>query len=154
MATRLRIFFLSMDTRNDVPLLKQRMLNMFHEFGDDMMRSSGVGEFATQWPLFGNPAPPPNYETALKLVAKQGWAFQQHSLSLAEDQLAAATFEAVNAVTPIKDLRWSVAHVPRIDSATVNRLKAVGAGIAVHPFEYLAGGPNAGPPLRMIVDSG
>jgi predicted amidohydrolase YtcJ len=75
-------------------------------------------------------------------------------LSLAEDQLAAKTFEVVNAVAPIRDLRWSVAHVPHIDRETVNRLKAVGAGIAIHPFEYLAGAPGAGPPLRMIVDSG
>jgi predicted amidohydrolase YtcJ len=154
LTTRLRIFFLSMDTQMDIPLLRQRMLNTLPNFGDEVMRFSGIGEFATQWPLFGNPAPPPNYETALKLIAGQGWAFQQHSLSLAEDQLAATTFEAVNAVTPIKDLRWSVAHVPRIDQATVNRLKAVGAAIALHPFEYLAGMPGAGPPARMIVDSG
>jgi predicted amidohydrolase YtcJ len=154
LTTRLRLFFLSMDTQMNIPLLKERLLNTLPDFGDDMMKYSGIGEFATQWPLFGNPTPPPNYETALKLVAKQGWAFQQHSLSLAEDQLAATTFEAVNAVTPIKDLRWSVAHVPRIDQATVNRLKAVGSGIALHPFEYLAGAPGAGPPARMILDSG
>ena len=44
--------------------------------------------------------------------------------------------------------------MPRIDSPTINRFKAIGAGIAVHPFGYLAGGPGAGPPLRTIVDSG
>jgi len=154
MTTRLRIFFLSMDTRPDVPMLKQRMYNIFPGLGDDMLKVSGIGEFATQWPLFGAVTPPANYETALQLIAKHGWAFQQHSLSLAEDQLTATTFEKVNAVTPIKDLRWSVAHVPRIDQATVNRFKAVGAAIAIHPFEYLAGGPGAGPPLRMILDSG
>lgn len=154
MTTRLRIFFLSMDTRPDVPMLKQRMYNIFPGLGDDMLKVSGIGEFATQWPLFGQVTPPANYETALQLVARQGWAFQQHSLSLAEDQLTATTFEKVNAVTPIKDLRWSVAHVPRIDQATVNRFKAVGAAIAIHPFEYLAGAAGAGPPIRMILDSG
>jgi len=154
MTTRLRIFFLSMDTRPDVPMLKQRMLNIFPGLGDDLLKVSGIGEFATQWPLFGTVTPPANYETALQLVAKQGWAFQQHSLSLAEDQLTATTFEKVNAVTPIKDLRWSIAHVPRIDQATVNRFKAVGAAIAIHPFEYLAGAAGAGPPIRMILDSG
>ena len=116
--------------------------------------SPGIGEFATVWPLFGKVTPPANYEAALQLVAKQGWPFQQHSLSLAEDQLTASTFEKVNAVTPIADLRWSIAHVPHIDQETVNRFKALGAGIAVHPFEYLAGAPGAGPPMRMIVDSG
>jgi predicted amidohydrolase YtcJ len=154
MTTRVRIFFLSMDTRPDVPMLKQRMYNIFPGLGDDMLKVSGIGEFATQWPLFGTVTPPANYETALQLVAKQGWAFQQHSLSLAEDQLTATTFEKVNAVTPIKDLRWSVAHVPRLDQATLNRFKAVGAAIAIHPFEYLAGAAGAGPPIRMILDSG
>ena len=154
MTTRLRVFFLSMDTRPDVPMLSDRLRNAFPNFGDDMLRLSGIGEFATQWPLFGQVTAPANYEAALQLVAKQGWAFQQHSLSLAEDQLTASTFEKVNVTTPIADLRWSVAHVPRINLETINRFKAIGAAIAVHPFEYLAGGPNAGPPLRTILDSG
>ncbi|MBV9769693.1 MAG: amidohydrolase family protein [Bryobacterales bacterium] len=154
MPVRLRIFFLSMDTESGVPLLNQRLRNAFDGLGDDMLRVSGIGEFATVWPLFGKVTPPANYEAALQLVAKEGWPFQQHSLSLAEDKLTASTFEKVNAVTPIANLRWSVAHVPKIDLDTVNRFKALGAGIAVHPFEYLAGMPGAGPPLRMIVDSG
>ena len=154
MAARMRVFFLSMDTQPNIPLLSERVRNAFDGLGDDMLRISGIGEFATVWPLFGKVTPPPNYEAALQLVAKAGWPFQQHSLSLAEDQLTAATFEKVNAVTPIADLRWSIAHVPHIDPATVARFKALGAGIAVHPFEYLAGTPGAGPPLRTIVDSG
>src|SRR5579885_3316223 len=154
MSTRLRLFMLSMDTQKGVPLLKQRLLNAFPNFGDDMMRVSGIGEFATQWPLFGQVTPPPNYLEALQLIAKHGWAFQQHSLSPAEDQLTAGTFEAVNATTPIAGLRWSIAHAPRIDQATLNRFKALGAGIAIHPFEYLAGAPGSGPPVRMILDSG
>jgi predicted amidohydrolase YtcJ len=150
---RLRIFFLSMDTRPDVPMLRQRLLNNLRGLGDDMLRLSGVGEFASSWPLFGQPTPS-NYLSALQLVARQGWPFQQHSLSLAEDQLTLSTFEAVNQTTPIGPLRWSIAHVPRIDAPTINRFKALGAGIAVHPFQYLAGAPGAGPPLRTIVDSG
>jgi predicted amidohydrolase YtcJ len=153
LSARLRIFFLSMDTKPDVPMLKQRLLNNMNGFGDDMMRVSGVGEFASSWPLFGNP-PPTNYTTALQLVAKQGWPFQQHSLSPAEDKLTIETFEAVNKTTPIAPLHWSIAHAPRIDLPTLNRLKSLGAGMAVHPFAYLAGAPGAGPPLRTIVDSG
>ena len=151
--TRLRVFFLSMDTEPNIPMLKERLLNNFSGFGDDMLRVSGIGEFATVWPLFGKVEPPPNYTAALQLIAKQGWAFQQHSLSPAEDQLTATTFETVNATTPIANLHWSVAHVPRIDQATVNRFKALGAGIAVHPFSYL-NAQGGGPPLRMILDSG
>jgi predicted amidohydrolase YtcJ len=154
MPTRLRLFLLSMDTQMGVPLLKERLLNAFPEFGDDQLRVSGIGEFATQWPLFGQVTPPQNYLAALQLIARQGWAFQQHSLSLAEDQLTASTFEEVNKTTPIAGLRWSIAHTPRIDRATIDRFKSLGAGIAIHPFEYLAGAQGAGPPVRLILDSG
>ncbi|HWN86278.1 MAG TPA: amidohydrolase family protein [Vicinamibacterales bacterium] len=152
MTTRLRVFFLTMDTRPDVPVLSQRLRNTFGDFGDGMVKVSGIGEFATQWPLFGQ-APPTNYTAALQAVARAGWAFQQHSLSPAENELTISTFETVNKTTPIKDLRWSLAHVGSIDAAGINRLKAMGAAIAVHPFQYLAGG-RGGPPLRTIVDSG
>ena len=153
MSMRLRIFFLSMDTEQTNPLLTQRLRNTFLYLGDDMLRLSGIGEFATEWPLFGKVTPPPNYATALELIAKKGWPFQQHSLSPAEDELAVSTFEKVNAVTPIADLHWSIAHVPRIEQSLVNRLKAIGAGIAVHPFAYL-NAQAGGPPLRTILDSG
>jgi len=154
MTHRLRIFYLTQDTRPDVPILKQRLLNNFPDFGDDMLKTSGIGEFAAAWRVTAQGGPA-NYETALQLVAKHGWAFQQHTLSLIEDQFTAATFEKVNAVTPIKDLRWSIGHVPRIDRPTLDRLKAIGAGVAVHGWLYLGGTPqNGGPPFRTIVDSG
>lgn len=153
MPARVRLFFLTMDTKPDVPMLKQRLMNTFNGLGDDMLRISGVGEFASTWPLFGN-TPPANYQTALEFIAKQGWPFQQHSLSPAEDKLTIETFEAVNKVTPIANLRWSIAHAPRIDAATINRFKAIGAGFAIHPYTYLAGAPGSGPPVKTIVDSG
>lgn len=154
LSVRLRIFFLSMDTNPDIPLLTQRINNAFNRFGNAMMKTSGIGEFATNWPLFGPVTPPANYQAALNLVAAAGWTFQQHSLSDAEDVLTLNTFKAVNAVTPIAPLHWSIAHVPQITLASINGFKALGVGIAVHPFEYLNGGSLSGPPFRTIVDSG
>ena len=151
---RLRMFFLTQDTRADVPILKQRLNNTALGLGDDMLKTAGIGEFGAAWRFQGG-ATPANYETALQLVAKHGWPFQQHTLSLNEDQFTTSTFEKVNAVTPIRDLRWSIGHVPRIDAATLARLKAIGAGVAVHGWLYLSGTPaNGGPPFRTIVDSG
>jgi hypothetical protein len=66
--TRLRIYFLTMDTRPDTPVLAERLRNTFHGFGDDMLKVSGIGEFATSWPLFGQ-KPPTNYVAALNLIA-------------------------------------------------------------------------------------
>jgi hypothetical protein len=152
-SVRVRIFFLSMDQNADVPLTTQRVLNAFSNFGDDTVRSSGIGEFATNWALFGSPLPS-NYLNALNIVAQRGWAFQQHSLSLMEDMFTAGAFETVNQTTPIADLRWSIAHVPAINLVTVNRLKAIGAGVAVHGWKYLFAFGTGGPPYRMIIDSG
>jgi predicted amidohydrolase YtcJ len=98
---RVRIYFLSMDHNPDVPLTTARVLNAFSHFGDDMVRSSGIGEFVTSWPLFA-PVFPTNYVAALNRVAERGWAFQQHSLSLAEDTFIASAFETVNKTTPIR----------------------------------------------------
>ena len=89
-----------------MPILRERLQNAFFGFGDDMMKTSGVGEFAAAW-NFRDGATPANYETALKLVAQKGWAFQQHTLSLNEDKFTAETFEKVNQVTPIRALRRS-----------------------------------------------
>ena len=57
-SVRVRIFFLSMDNTAAVPLTTQRVLNAFSNFGDDMVRSSGIGEFATSWALLGIPSRP------------------------------------------------------------------------------------------------
>jgi len=91
---RVRLFMISMDKTMALPLLTQRLLNVFSGFGDDMLRVSGIGEFASPW--FGNFAGgqhPENYETALQLVAKHGWTYQQHTLTLAEVQFTAQTYE-------------------------------------------------------------
>jgi hypothetical protein len=152
MSVRLRIFFLTMDTDPDVPLVTQRVLNDFLHFGDDMMRMSGIGEFATSWPLFGNPYPT-NYTNALSIVAQRGWPFQQHSLSTPEDTFTIQSFQAVNASVPIADLHWSIAHVPTITPANIAAAKALGVGLALHGFQYLVDG-GGGPPYRSILDSG
>ena len=77
MTTRLRMFFLTMDTRPDVPILSERLRNDFNGFGDDMMRMSGIGEFASSWPLFGN-KPPDNY-TGRAVAHREGKAGRSSS---------------------------------------------------------------------------
>jgi predicted amidohydrolase YtcJ len=150
---RLRIFWYTRDTELTVPLLRERLLNNFLWSGDDMLRASGVGETVVAGNLSQSP-PPPNFIEALKITAERGWPFSQHTLTLAEDQAVADAFEQINRTTPIADLRWSISHGPRIDRQTVDRLKAMGAGIEAHAWSYLNGAPGAGPPFRMIVDSG
>lgn len=158
---RLRIFTITQDRDMSLPILTARMLNTFPNFGDNMFRLVGIGEFATPW-YFAGRGPitrPANYDAALQLVAKYGWAFQQHTLSLDEVQFTAHTYEDVNKVTPIANLHWSIAHVPVIDPQTLREMKAINVGMALHGWHYLGGvRPGsplpAGPPYRTILESG
>ena len=152
---------LSMDKTMALPILSERLRQVFPSFGNDMLRVSGIGEFASPWfANFAGGQHPENYETALQMVAKHGWPYQQHTLSLQEVQFTAQTYEKVNAVTPIADLRWSIAHVPAIDPQTLQSMKAIGVGLALHGWKYLQGGQGtpagqpAGPPYRTILASG
>jgi predicted amidohydrolase YtcJ len=158
---RVRLFMISMDKTMALPLLTERLLNVFPDFGDGMLRVSGIGEFATPWFVnFAGGQHPDNYEAALQMVAKRGWTYQQHTLSLAEVQFTAQNYEKVNAVTPLANLHWSIAHVPSIDPQTLQSMKTIGVGMALHGWKYLQGaqgtpaGQPAGPPYRTILESG
>ena len=155
MKVRIRVFFLSMDTQDAIPILTRRVENAFREFGNDWLKIAGLGEFITNWPLFGQVVPPSNYPAAVKKAAERGWIYQQHTLSSAEDNVAITAWEQLNAQIPVAPLHWSVAHALTITPENIQRLKALGGGLALHGFRYLAGTPTAsGPPYRTIVDSG
>jgi predicted amidohydrolase YtcJ len=145
---RLRINFLHMDPTLEVPTLTERLKNAFPFFGNDWVRTGGIGEFLAQG--LG-----PNWLEAARRVAQAGWRGEVHSLSPTDFQTEIQGFETVNAEFPITDLRWVVAHVPFITEDYVNRLKAVGGGLSLTGWRYLAGSPTGnGPPFRMIVNNG
>lgn len=155
MKVRVRVFFLSMDNAAATPILTRRLDNAFREFGNDWLRIAGLGEFITNWPLFGVVTPPSNYPAAVRKAAERGWIYQQHTLTSGEDEVAVAEWERINTSVPIAPLHWSIAHAVTITPAHLQRLKAMGAGVALHGFRYLAGTPTAnGPPYRTVVDSG
>ena len=143
---RLRINFLHQDATPDLPTLRERVRNSFPFFGDDMVRTGGIGEFI---------AGPKASTEAAKLLARERWRAEVHSLSRTDFQQEIQDYEAAHKESPITDLRWVVAHVPFITAEWVNRLKALGGGLSLTSWRYLAGTPEQnGPPFRMIVDNG
>ena len=145
---RLRINFLHMETDPELPGLTERLRNAFPFFGDDMVRTGGIGEFIAQG--LG-----PTWLEAARRVARAGWRAEVHSLSTTDFQTEIQGYETVDAEFPIGDLRWVVAHVPFITEEYVHRLDALGGGLSLTGWRYLAGtATSAGPPFRMIVDSG
>ena len=164
---RLRINFLHMDTTSDTPELVQRLKNAFPFLGNDMVKTGAIGEFIATYP------PATNFVAAAKRVAAANWRAEVHSLgrrntpmsNAADFETEILAFEAVEADPALKgvirDRRWVIAHVPGITQEWIDRLQAIGGNLSLTGWQYLAGGlpnstvaPYAGPPFRMIVDSG
>ena len=152
---RLRINFLHMETTAGTPQLVERLKNAFPFFGGDMVRTGGIGEFTASG--LG-----PNWLDANRKVAAAGWRSEVHSLSATDFITEIQGFETVNTEFPgiVGQQRWVVAHVPKINQEYVDRQKAMGGGLSLTGWQYLAGNlptsgvPYAGPPFRLIVDSG
>lgn len=150
---RIRLFFPTLDTQVGNPILNARISNAFAEYGGDIVRSVGLGE----WLVSGDSPTAAWYEPGARMLAARGWLYQQHTLGLNSHRNHTAAWERVNADIPLAPLHWSLAHANNIDLDTTNRLKAMGAGVAAHGWSYLASSnPNAlaGPPFRMLIDSG
>ena len=146
---RVHINFLHQDSTPELVTLNERLRNTYPFFGDDMLRTAGIGEFVAG---FGPNSP---LVPAVKLIAKARWRAEVHSLSTMDFQQEIEAYEAAHAESPITDLRWVVAHVPFITEPWVNRLKALGGGLSLTSWRYLAGTPQQnGPDFRMIVNNG
>jgi predicted amidohydrolase YtcJ len=157
---RLRVLFYSFDLTPEVPLLRSRLDNQMMGFGNDWIRIAGVGERVgggdgpgdAEWDANGRPTP--QYEAAVRLVAQRGWTLQQHSTALEDARRHVDLWERVNAEVPLAPLRWTLAHVRGIDRPTLDRLKAIGAGVSITGTRYMSEGDRPGPPIRTIVASG
>jgi predicted amidohydrolase YtcJ len=149
---RLRTNYLLFDTDPTIPVATARLQNAFPFFGSDLVRTGAAGEFLADISLYagGNAT----WQNAALAVAKAGWRAEVHSLTPTDFQTEIAGYEAVNAEVDITGLRWVVAHVPFITADYVARLKALGGGVNLTPYEYFNTTSPAGPPYRLLADSG
>jgi predicted amidohydrolase YtcJ len=163
---RLRINFLHMESDPNTPELVQRLKNAFQFLGNEWVKTGAIGEFIAQGTSTTSP-----FNAAAEKVAAAGWRAEVHSLGRratptsnpADFELEIMGFEAANAKYPgvVRERRWVIAHVPGITQEWIDRLQAIGGNLSLTGWQYLAGNPTtstvapyAGPPFRMIVDSG
>lgn len=149
---RLRTNYLLFDTDPAIPVATARLRNAFPFFGSDLVRTGAIGEFLADISLYagGNQT----WMNAALAAARAGWRAEVHSLTPSDFQTEIQGYEAVNAQADITGLRWVVAHVPFITADYVARLKALGGGVNLTPYEYFGASSPAGPPYRMLADSG
>ena len=153
---RLRLFLPVQDDHASLPELTARLDHTFNEFGNDMLRVAGFGEWLIPSRLQSRQPLPDFYAASVRAVAERGWIYKQHMITLPEQCAHLDVWEAVNRTFPVGDLHWSMDHCYGLDEATLNRCKELGIGISAHGSPYLEGAPlpMGNPPFRMIVDSG
>ena len=148
---RLQMNFLQNQSDPQLPELKERLRNQFPFFGDDMMRTGGIGEWAA--PL-GSGA---TWTAAQRLVGQAGWRNENAVQNLAGLKQVVEGYEAVNREFDITKSRWVVHHVPEVSADLLTRLQALGCGVEMGAFRWVTSSDPkvvAGPPFRTIVDHG
>lgn len=146
---RLRIDFLHQDPSTalgagsptaapPLPTLGPRLRNAFPFFGDEWLKTGGIGEF-TGGGVDG-----------LRAIARAGWRAEDHALNLAGVTNLIKDRETVNAEIPIGGLRWIISHIPDFPIDLANRMNAMGMGVLVG-WGPLRNGTNVGPPYRMLM---
>src|SRR5213075_2849785 len=115
--------------------------------GDDYLRCNGAGEMlvfsAADFEDFLEPRPnlPSSLESELKdvvtLLAANKWPFRLHATYDESITRFLNVFEEVNCDVPFKGLNWFFDHCETISDRNLERVKALGGGIAIqHRMDY------------------
>ncbi|MGA2189830.1 MAG: amidohydrolase [Steroidobacteraceae bacterium] len=142
--------------------------------GDDYFRHNGAGEMlvfsAADFEDFRQPRPdmPAQMEDELegvvRILAANRWPWRLHATYDETISRALDVFEKVNREIPLAGLNWFFDHAETISPHSIDRIAALGGGIAVqhrmaYQGEYFverygSGAAQATPPLRRILESG
>ena len=142
--------------------------------GDDFYRMNGAGEMlvfsAADFEDFLEPRPdlPPVMEQELaqviRLLVENRWPFRLHATYDESISRFLDIFEGVNREVPFQGLRWFFDHAETIAPRNLERVKALGGGIAIQDRMAFQGeyfreryGKQAteqSPPFRRMLDMG
>jgi predicted amidohydrolase YtcJ len=142
--------------------------------GDDYFRHNGAGEMlvfsAADFEDFRQPRPnmPPEMEDELdgvvRLLAQNRWPWRLHATYDETIRRALDVFERVNQDVPLQGLNWFFDHCETISDQSIDRVAALGGGIAVqhrmaYQGEYFvdrygAAAAAATPPVAKMLDRG
>jgi predicted amidohydrolase YtcJ len=111
-------------------------------FGDGMLKFNGLGERITA-AMNNNNRPSATdkekYAQIAKWAAERGMSLTMHWANDASVGQLLDIFESVNKEVPIKDLRWSIAHLNDASEQSLKRMKALGVGWTVQDAMYFGG---------------
>lgn len=142
--------------------------------GDAWFRHNGAGEMlvfsAADFEDFREPRPElavgmeDELHGVTKVLASNGWPFRIHATYDETITRVLDVFERVHREVPIDQLRWFIDHAETVSERNIERIRALGGGIAIqHRMAYqgeyflerygLAATQNA-PPVRQMLAAG
>jgi predicted amidohydrolase YtcJ len=142
--------------------------------GDDFYRHNGAGEMlvfsAADFEDFQEPRPdvPASMEDELKqvvtLLARNRWPFRLHATYDETITRALNIYEDVNREVPLPGLNWFIDHAETISRRNIDRIAALGGGIAIqHRMAYQGeyfrdrygvAALKHSPPIRQMLQAG
>ena len=145
-----------------------------YQQGDDYFRHNGAGEMlvfsAADFEDFRQPRPdmPPQMETELedvvRILAQNRWPWRLHATYDETISRALDVFERVDREIPLQGLHWFFDHAETISEKSIDRIAALGGGIAVqhrmaYQGEYFVerygiGAAQATPPVKRMLEKG
>jgi predicted amidohydrolase YtcJ len=109
--------------------------------GTDFLRMNGAGEMlvfsAADFEDFIEPrpelAPSMEHELAqvVRLLARKRWPFRIHATYNESISRMLSVFEAVDREIPFAGMHWLIDHAETIDARNIDRVKALGGGVAI-----------------------
>ncbi|QNK01217.1 amidohydrolase [Dyella telluris] len=142
--------------------------------GDDYFRHNGAGEMlvfsAADFEDFRQPRPdmPPqmegDLEEVVRVLAENRWPWRMHATYDETISRALDVFEKVNRDIPLQGLNWFFDHAETISERSIDRIAALGGGVAVqhrmaYQGEYFverygAAAAQATPPVKRMLEKG
>jgi predicted amidohydrolase YtcJ len=145
-----------------------------YQQGDDYFRHNGAGEMlvfsAADFEDFRQPRPDmppemePELEAVVRILAQNRWPWRLHATYDETISRALDVFERVNQDIPLDGLHWFFDHAETISEQSIDRIAALGGGIAVqhrmaYQGEYFVerygpGAAEATPPVARMLENG
>jgi predicted amidohydrolase YtcJ len=142
--------------------------------GDDYFRHNGAGEMlvfsAADFEDFRQPRPDMapemegELEEVVRVLVQNKWPWRMHATYDETISRSLDVFERVNQDTPLAGLNWFFDHAETISDQSIDRIAALGGGIAVqhrmaYQGEYFVeryghGAAEATPPVKKMLDKG
>ncbi len=148
--------------------------NSKYKQGDDYFRHNGAGEMlvfsAADFEDFRQPRPElapemeGDLEEVVRILAQNRWPWRMHATYDETISRSLDVFEKVNRDTPLAGLNWFFDHAETISEKSMDRIAALGGGVAVqhrmaYQGEYFVerygpGAAEATPPVKRMLEKG